>query len=367
MATKIHAKNEVFGIIRQNKVSGSGASAFIAADSTTDNQWTNPGLVATDYRTLYLTPGSVIADPNVQVDEYNLTSQLGLHKETTNSFVNKVSGLKRVPFAGIADRNTIAPFLVGALQAVSDVSSTPYQKTITSGFVAGCIDFAAGSGYLHTIAGKQNEATDDGWLLENAIIDTLTLNWNFTQPGKGKLVGMSGTWVGNEFNSDLTLSGGSGWTATTLAPFNNSDAWSFTTFTVDSVDWKALCVKSISLTINNNVTSNCATSAGKPNQYDVAPTYIWTINMDYNSTTAKVVGDYQAGANVDITFLNNAGSGVSGFFSIDMPYGQIISNPSGYDNNYKSYSIQVEAKQATTVSPITILVADALQWAYNEP
>ena len=244
MATKIHAKTENFGIIRQN-VTSAAANAFTAIGNTT-NQWTNPGLAATNYRTIYLTPGSVVPDPNVQVDEYNLTSQLGLHKETTNNFVNSVSGLKRMPFTAIADRNTLAPFLIGALQASTDVATTPYQKTFVSGFKAGCIDFNTGAGYLHTLAGKQGASADDGWILENAIIDSLTLTWNFLQPGKGKLVGISGTWVGNEFNTEQTHSGT--WVTTTLTPFNNSDTWSFSTFTVDSVDWSALCVKSISLT-----------------------------------------------------------------------------------------------------------------------
>ena len=362
MATKIHAKTENFGIIRQNPASAA-ATAFLAIGSTS-NQWTNPGLPATDYRTIFLTPGSVVPDPNVQVDEYNLTSQLGLHKETTNTFINKVSGLKRMPFSAIADLNTLAPFLVGAMQAVTEADTTPYQKTITSAFTAGTVDFNSGSGcYLHTLAGKQGASADDGWILENAIIDTLTLTWNFTQPGKGKLVGVNGVWVGNEFNTDLTLSGT--WATTTFTPFNNSDAWSFNTFDVGGVSWVAICIKSISLTINNNVTSNCATSDGKPNQYDVAPVYTWTVLVDHTSVTEKLVGDYQAGGNVDINFATTTASGSAGHLNIDMPKGTIISNPPGYDNNYKSHTITVEAKQGTTVSPITILIADNLLWSYN--
>ena len=362
MATKIHAKTENFGIIRQ-QTANSAATAFLAAGNATANQWTAPGLAATNYRTIFLTPGSVVPDPNVQVDEYNLTSQLGLHKEITNTFVNKVSGLKRMPFSAIADLNTLAPFLVGAMQAVTEADTTPYQKTITSAFKAGTVDFNSGSGcYLHTLAGKQGASADDGWILENAIIDTLTLTWNFTQPGKGKLVGVNGVWVGNEFNTDQTLSGT--WATTTFTPFNNSDAWSFNTFDVGGVSWVAICVKSISLTINNNVTSNCATSDGKPNQYDVAPVYTWTISVDHTSVTEKVVGDYQAGENVDINFTTATASGSTGHFNLDMPKGIIISNPPGYDNNYKSHTITVEAKQGTTVSPLTIALADALDWTY---
>ena len=363
MATKIKSKNVNYGIIRQNP-SSAAAGLFVALGSTS-NQWTNPGLAATNYRTMYLDPSSVTPDPNVVVDDLNQTSQLGLNREYYSKFTNSVSGLKRVSFTGIADRYGLAPILVGAMQAVSDVATTPYEKTITSGFTAGTIDFAGGGGFLHSFAGKQGASGDDGWILENAIVDTVTLTWDFLQPGKGKLVSVSGTWVGNEMNFDQTLSGS--WIATTLTPVNNTDTFSFNTFTIDSVDFSALCVKRISLTINNNVTSNCATSAGKPNQYDVAPSYTWNVQMDHNLTTEKIMGDLQAGANVDIDFTNSIASGTAGHFRVDMPYGQIMDNPFTYDNDYLAYSLNIEALQNATTSPITIYLADALQWAYNEP
>lgn len=363
MATKIKAKNVNYGIIRQNPANA--AAGLFTALGSTSNQWTNPGLAATNYRTWYVDPGSVTPDPNVQVDDLNQTSQLGLNKEYYSKFTNSVSGLKRVPFSAVADRYTLAPLLVGAMQAVVDEATTPYQKTITSGFVAGTLDFNGGGGYLHAIAGKQGASADDGWMLQNAIIDTLTLTWDFLQPGKGKLVSVTGTWVGNQLDTDQTLSGT--WLVTSITPINNADTFSFNTFTIDSVDFSALCVKRISLTINNNVTSNCATSAGKPNQYDVAPSYMWNVQIDHNSTTEKLMGDFKAGANVDIDFTNSIASGTSGHLRIDMPYGQIMDNPFTFDNDYLAYNLNIEAQQNSTTSPITIYFADALRWAYNEP
>ena len=362
MATKIHAKTEKFGIIRQNTAIAA-ATAFVA-QGTTANQWTNPGLANTNYRTLFLTPGTVVPDPNVSVDEYNLTSQVGLHKEVSNDYVNSVSGLKRIPFSGLADKNTLSALLVSAMQAVSE-GATPFEKIITSGFIGGPIDFKAGAGYLYSLAGNQGASADDGWIAENCIIDTLTLTWNFLQPGKGKLVGISGTFVSNEFNPEQTLSGS--WVTPTFTPFNNSDTWSFTTFTVDSVDFKALCVKSISLTFNNSISSNCATSSGKANQYDVTPDWTWTITMDHNSTTEKLVGDYMAGANVSIDFVNSVTSGVDGFFRLYSTVGKLIANPPGYDNNYKSHTLTVGMRQTASVSPLTVNLVDGLDWGYPEP
>lgn len=362
MATKIKTKTVDYGIIRQN-VASAAATAFFALGSTS-NQWTNPGLAATNYRTIYLNPGTPIPDLNVQVDDLGLTSQQGLHKETSNNFVNSTSGLKRVPFSAVADRNTLAPLLVGALQECEDVATTPYQKTITSGFRLGTINFNGGGGYLHTFAAKQGASADDGWFLENAIVDTLTLTWDFLQPGKGKLVSVTGTLVGNEIKTDQTLSGT--WVATTVTPFNNSDTWSFNTLSIDSVDFSAHCIKRISLTLNNNVTSNCATSAGKANQYDVNPQYSWRISLDHTSTSEKLLGDFKAGANIDIDFTNSISTGTAGHFRIDTPYCRITNPGFGTDNDYLAYDLELEIQQNSTTSPVTIYLADALQWAYRE-
>lgn len=363
MSTKIHSKTVNYGIIRQNPTSAA-AGAFVNLGGTT-NQWTNPSTATTNFRNFYITPGSMIPDPNVVVDDLNYTSQLGLGKEVTNRFVNSTSGLKRLPFSMIADRNTLAPLLVGALQACVDDAGTPYEKTITDGFKAGTLNFNGGLGYLHSIACKNGASADDGWFMDNVITDSITLTWDFLQPGKGKLVSITGVLVGNALTTDVTHSGT--WVATTPITINNSDTFSFNTFTVDSVDVSALCVKRMSWTWNNNVTSNCATSAGKANQYDVNPMCTWSIQMDHNSTTEKFLGDFQAGANVDIDFTNSIGTGTSGHFRIDMPYGRMKANPFGFDGDYLSETLEVEAEQNSTTSRCTVYLADTLAWDYNTP
>lgn len=354
MATKRASKQISYGLIRQSPDS-SAATAFKAIGSTA-NQWTNPGVAATNYRTVYYTAGVPIPDPGVTVDDYNVTSQLGLNKELTNFFIDARSGLARLNFSAPVDMNTLAPHLIGALQAVSEAAGSPYEKTITSGFTAGAIDFQAGSGYLHTLAIKQGASADDGTILENAIIDTLNLTFDFNAKGVARLVQMDGSWVGNEMNFDQTLSGT--WVSTTLIPINNASLFELDTFTIDSVDLSAMCIRRISLSINNNVTSNCATTAGKPNQYDVMPEITWTIVLDHNSTTEKLMGDFQAGAALDITMNDSA------YLSLDSPNCRIIAPPQAYNGDFLGYSIQARAYQSSTTSPITAIMSDTLDWGY---
>lgn len=363
MANKISSKEIKYGILRQSPDS-SVATAFKAAGATA-NDWTNPAAADQNFRTLYYSKGVPIPDPGVTVDDYGTSSQLGINHELTQFYVDARSGLAKLNFSGIADKNTLAAHLVAALQSVTEDASTPFSKSVVSAFTAGVVDFAAGGGHLHTLAINQKASADDGIILENAIIDNLNLTWDFNSKGVARLVQFDGTWVGNEMDFEQTLSGT--WVATTLAPFNNTDAFSFVTFTVDSVDWAAQCVRRLSLSINNNVTSNCATTAGKANQYDCTPEITWTVVLDHNSTTEKLMGDFQAGAAVDINFGNTlyvGAGGQDGTLGFDSPNCRIIAPPQAYNGDFLGYSLQCRAYQSSTTSPLTVQIVDTLDWGY---
>lgn len=357
MAVKIPSKKYRFGLIRQSQ-DASVASAFKAAGATA-NQWTNPGAADTAYRTVYYTKGVPVADPGVTISDYAVTSQLGLHPELSNFHIDSRSGLGRINFSGPADILTLTPHIVGAMQAVAEGAATEW--ICTSGFKAGTVDFNAGLGYLHTVAMDKISSADAGTILENAVIDNLSFTFDFIQKGLARLVQVSGSWVGNEMNTDQTLSGT--WVATTLTPLNNADVFTFTTFTSDSVDWSAQCIRRMVFNINNSVASNCATTGGKPNQYDFAPRYTWNIILDHNLTTEKALGDFQAGATVDVHITNNTVG--TGSFKIDTPFCKIVSPPESYNGEYGGYNLQLEAYQSSTTSAATITLIDGLSWAYS--
>lgn len=144
MATKRASKQLSYGILRQSP-DATAASAFKAAGATA-NQWTNPAAADQLFRTLYYSAGVPVPDPAVTVDEYGVSSQLGLNHELTSFYVDARSGLPKLNFSGPVDRNTIAAHLVAALQNPADDGTTPFQKIVTSAFTTGTLDFAAGEG-----------------------------------------------------------------------------------------------------------------------------------------------------------------------------------------------------------------------------
>ena len=364
MATKIPSKIMRFGLLRQSP-DISIATVFKAAGSTA-SQWTNPAAATEDFRTLYYTKGTPIPDPAVTISDYGATSQKGLNFELSNFHVDGRSGLSRLNFSGLADKFTLAPHLIGALQAVTEGVGSPFTKAITQGNTAGTIDFNSGSGYLHTIAIDGEASADDGIILENAIVDNLTLTWDFIQSGVARLTQISGSWIGNEMNFEQTLNGT--WLETTLTPYNLSTSpFAFVTFTVDAVSWTDQCIRRIVLTINNSTASNCATTGGKPNQYDITPEITWNVIFDHNSTTEKLMGDFQAGATVDINFGNAeyVGAGNSDpSLGFDTPFCKILAPPFAYNGDFAGYNLSLRAYQSGTTSPITCELIDTQDWGY---
>lgn len=344
MAVKILSKQSRVGILKQ------------AA-------WTTPQAASANFRTLYYNAGSVNPEPDVQKDEYNVTSQNGLLSEDERGFVDSVSGLPSISFSGVADRNTLAAHLVAAFQAVTEGATTPFEKTITSGAIAGPVDFAADAGFLHTIALDINASADDGIILENAVLDSLNIVWDFNSRGIGKLAQISGVWKGNEMNVEQTLSGT--WVTTTITPYNNTDTFTLDTFTIDSVDYATQCVRRYELSINNNVTSNCKTTGGKANQYDITPDYRSTIILDYNATTEKILGDYKTDALVVATFKNELDPQVeTGYLSIAGTRGRLQKNPYMYNGEFVGLALDVKWKSYAAATPLTIVMNDAVDWTY---
>lgn len=362
MAVKIAGKTGKYGIIRHN-TSNSAATAFKAL-GTTDNQWTNPVLAATNFRTLLLTALTPQIDSGVTVDEYNNTSQLGLNKELSNFYIDSYSGLVKFNFSAIADKNTLLALVLAALQSErsTDLGST-YESTIVSAFKSGCVDFNAGAGYTFGMCEKIGASADDGSLLQNGVIDSLTLTFDFNAKGVGRLVGINGSMAFKSVAFDQTLSGT--FVDTALAPYGNAEKFSLSTFTSDSVDLSSVCVRRIEVTIQNSVTSNCATTYGEANQYDFAPEYLINVIVDHNSLTEKLRNDFRLGATVDFTLASSLATSADGYMSIDAPTCKMISEPSVYNGDFYGYNLQLRAYQNGTVSPITFIMVTALDWGFQ--
>ena len=360
--TRVLSKSAEYGIIRQPITSGA-ATAFHCGGGQ-DTSWLNYPVASTNYRKVWYNADSVLFDPAVTIDQYEVSGQNGIHDETAQFFVDKLSGLPTMTFAGPADKYTLAPHLIGALGAVTE-GSTPFSKSITCAGLTGPVDFTADGWPLHAVSMTDTggSGTDGKWI-ENCIIQDLTLEWDFNAMGIARLAQMSGTWVGTKINLDQTMSGTMA--KTVLTPYNNTDSYSFSTFTVDSVDWKALTFRKFSLTVNNNVTKDDSTTAGRCNQFRVAPEYTSTIVLDYDTTTAKVMADFQQGADVVALFTGSTTATLDGGLSISGVKGKLMSPPEMYDGEYKGVQLDIKWYANAAATPLTIIQTDTQDWAYGD-
>ncbi len=324
--------------------------------------WANPEAAGAVYKTVPYDAGVTVFDPDVFVERHNTTGQSGIHREFERVYVDSRSGLPKVNFNMPADVKTLAPHLVGALFVVSEAAGGAFTKNISAGGLTAVIDFNADDAQLHTIAMDDQASADDGIILENAIIENLTLSWDFIANGTARLVQVNGNWIGNEMNFEQTTNGT--WTTTTFTPMNDTDTYTFTTLTSDGVDIKAETVRRFTFNVANNVTTNSATTVGKPNNFDVSPVYTSQVLLDYNSTTEKILKDFQDGATVTATIDSSLSSGASGNLTITLVGGIIQRQPFGYNAEFGATVLDVMWHSVAAAVPVTISFTDAVDYGY---
>jgi hypothetical protein len=298
--------------------------------------WATPGPANSIFKTVPYNAGVSIFEPDVSVGRHNTTGQIGIHREIERFFVDGRSGLPKVNFSMPVDKTTLAPHLGGALWTITQGGAGTYTKAITAAGLAGTVDFQGDATEVYTIACDDTASADDGILLENAIIDELM---NFEQTTSGT------------------------WTTTTFTPMSSTDLYSLSTFTVDAVDWSAQVVRGFTFNVKNNVTSNAATTAGKPNQYDVTPEYRSTILLDYNATTEKALKDFQDGATVVATIASSLGAGVDGFLSIALTGGKLERQPFVYNGEFAALQLDVLWHSTAGATPVTISLVDSTNYS----
>ncbi len=344
MATKYLAKTFNYGLLVQTN-------------------WATPIAASGAFKTIPYNAGSVIFDPNVGVGSFNTSGQSGVHKESERIHIDARSGLSRVSFSMPADITTLAPHLGQALLSVSQAGASAFTKTITCAGLTGTVDFNGDDTKLFTVAQKETAgAHNNGTILENAIIENLNLSWDFLANGTARLMQVSGNWVGNEMNVMQNTSGT--WTTTTFAPMGNTDLFTASTFTVSGTNYGAENIRRFTFNVANNVTTNSATTAGKPNQYDIAPVYTSKILLDYNDTTDFAVSTLQSGGAVLFTLDSSIAGGSDGNFTIACPSGVLQSNPHTYNGEFAGIELDVLWDSASAATPITITFTDSIDWGY---
>ena len=330
--------------------------------------WATPAAASAAFKTIPYNAGVTVFEPDVRVGSFNTTGQVGIHKEKERVHVDARSGLPKVNFSMPADVKTLLPHLAGALHNVSQGAPTAYDKTINCGGLTSPIDFNGNDFKVFTIALSNTSSGgsgsgDDGMILENAIIENLTLTWDFLADGTARLMQMSGNWIGNKMNFEQNVAS-SNWSTTTFTPMGNTDLMSLTTFTVDTQPWSSLNVRRFTFNVANNVTADSATTAGKANNYDTAPVYTSQILMDYNPTTEKAMKDFQDGATVVATIASSIVSGADGAFSIACTGGVLQRQPFAYNGEFVAVELDVLWHSTAGATPLTMTLTDSIDWGY---
>lgn len=337
--------------------------------------WATPNPQNTTFFTMqWVNAGVLIPEPAVTLDQMNVISQHGIHFEEERSVIDALSGLQSIPISGIAEKSSMAPLLYSSHFAAAEAATTPYNKVITCAGLTAPIDFNGDGTKFFTWAIDQGgtatnasptSTSDDGIILENALVDTLTSVWDMNADGTARLVTYTGTVKGNEMNFEQSLSGT--WTNATPAEdfFNQTDTWAFITLDVDSVDYKAEFVRRVEYSVNLDMTSSSSGVNGKSNQYDIAPEYTMKVILNYNPVTEKILKDHTTKAAVDANWSNDSGQVLTdGKWTIDMPTGYLTSPPKIYEGDFVGVELNIRAYSTAAATPVTINYCDTIDWTF---
>lgn len=323
--------------------------------------WATPQAASANFETLSYDAGSVIVDDGTVINTFDVTSTTGLIPKQSRAYTDGVSPLPTITFSAPATRKALAVHLVAALQSVTEVATTPFQKIIVPAFDTAIVDFTT-AGYTHTIA-TDNLGAADGVILENAVLDSLTLTVEPNAQGVARLAKISGTWIGNEMNHAQTLSGT--WVAESLTNFYNDTAPLLLNTSIGSLT--DVCWKRYTLTINNSVMSDCRV-AGKANNFKFTPSITTSITLPYNEDTIDFLAARKAGTTGTISlYTSSPGTGTAGYISL-ISYGRITTTPHGTDGAYESIEVTMQNESNTIAgNSLVVTLADAVDRNYPAP
>ena len=330
--------------------------------------WASPKGITDTYKLMPYDVGSVSVEPGVLIEQLNYYQSAGIMDAKNRSTIDFTTDLHRIRFSGVVELTRLAPHLAGAFQSVTESASVDtYDKDFTPADTV--LDFSNDDGVLHTIA-VSHIAASDGVILENALIDELTLSVDNTASGIGQVMQMSGTWVGNEMNTEQNLSGAtfsalpSTFVLLTDHTNTNNATWTLN-MTIGEDTFSDVCWRRFECRINNNVTSDCKKTNGKPGNYRIAPEIMYTIDIPYNDSTYTVFRDYQQGSNVAFDFGNGAATSTVGQIKFDGENGIITENPNVYDGDYLAVRVTFKAlRPSAGWNAAYVGFVDGVDWTY---
>lgn len=345
MAVDILAKNQIVGIIEE----------------TISGAWGTPATAATQFKRQWYNVGTTLPDFGKADNEFDIVGSFSDMKEQGRRVNDAISGLKKLPFSGYVTKANASDHLMAAFWDLygTEGAATPYTKIFNCGDSQ--YDFASGEGVTFSVGVESNHgdtpaSISDGLILENAVIDNLTLSLEPNASGKDKYMKMSGEWVGRNMQTEVNFS--STWLDEDGTAYSNNYSPTFFNTGSSSSNWFNLasselvvggvnmggCYRRFEMTINNNISSDCVTTGGKPNNYKRNRTVNFTIDIPYNPTTYQAVESFRAGDLVVLSqFDNGTTFSANGGFQFSHSVNYLTAQPMVFEGDYIAIRLQFEA------------------------
>jgi len=339
--------------------------------------WGSTGdLDAGDTLTSYLLidPAQMKSTPQLTREELQLTSAAGLTPERARSITDYTSGIHRLGFGGVAIRDALPYlFFLSLFKATETDLTVPNPDNFQQVFVpwgdSGVPDFTdpfdpASSPSPNTKVPSCNLLWDwltteaGGTVLNDAILNTLNLTLNVNNQGIARFLQVSGEFVGaglvENFDSTSVTFPGS---APAITTYNNSSA--FTLTLAGTVSYSG-CFKTWGLSINNNVTSDCRTTGGRPNNWRINPEYMIDFTIPCNDTTDTLAGGLLAGTEQTIT-LSTGTTQTLGYLNI-VAKGSLVGNLERIiENGVWVYKGQLKCELPSSGNSLTVTMCSLTQ------
>lgn len=344
MATARHITNQRIGLLKQ-------------AD------WATPSAASALFKTLNYDAGVSIIQPFSVKNQQNYAIGSGTVMETEDKLVTEYTiGLSRLPFRAKISKGLLAFHLAAAFQSVTEAELTPFAKTFVPADDPQ-FDFSANEGYVYTIAGdtyNDGATVGDGFLLKNAILDTLTVRVDNMAEGLARNFEMEGSWIGNACSLDQYLSGV--WVAKPADSFFHTAALRCKAdLVIGTVDIDDICWHNFEATINNQVSAECITD--KVNNYFLKTIIDVVLRIKYTSATYKILSSFQAGTNFALDFYNGLGSS-DGQLKFSFTKGYLTDVPKIIDGDYFGLELRARIIKPTAGWATAITFTDAIDGGY---
>ena len=351
------------------------------------HRWGHPQDAAANYYEILGVVGTPKPDPAIENYTLNAISSNTMFIEEDRAKTNKTAVMPKVEIECYATPVVASAIFMGALQQVSQNQGTastkkinPYDNTIDY-TINNNVTNTYSTGLLFTIAGYGIQGADDpssdGFILTNAVVDSMTLKISNANGGEERLAKITATFIGQSLQENILFSGT--WQESESYIFNQNDVENdefnlaltidtknITTVGTTTFSSGDICWKDFEFSITNNYSSACMTTSGAKNLRRGNPEITGTLNLPHNSATVATFGQYKEGALIALNLTNGYATTVNKHLSIDIDQAQLTANPRSTDGDYIAQQLQFNVLKPTAGWGSLVMISDGVTWGSIE-